>query len=330
MSEALATQTVTAAPLARTGHQSLEFRDLKQGLDMAAVLQRAGMYKEFKTPEQIVAAVTRGYELGMTPHQALSSIIQIEGRYSLSAESMRALVMANIKPGDGEFFIVNSSDTEATATAFRKGWPEPQTKRLTHAQLAKTNTGKNVNFQSRPRVMLSARVTSEACREWFPDITGGFYTPDEVREIAESAKASAPAQSNLDAVKARFKAKTPEPTQDTAQDADFTVESGYWTDDVCNQWQSAFETADSPDALKEFGKQLADAKKNHPGIPDDINEFLGNTYKSAQARLKDQSTKATKATEPRNPHPSDLEQEPAQAVSHDDDTGTGHLFEGGE
>lgn len=337
MSEALTTTTTQAAITVRAGHQSLEFVDIQQGLNIAQTLQRSGMYPQFNTPEKIVAAITRGHELGMTPHQALSSIIQIEGRYSLSAEAMRALVLSNIKPGEGEFFIVNSSDEEATATAFRKGWPEAQTKRLTHAQLVKTNTGKNVNFQSRPRVMLSARVTSEACREWFADITGGFYTPDEVREIAASERvenAAAPAQSNLAAVKGRLATKT-KPASDPAPviDGEFArhdPETGellgdqepapeHWTEENVTEWEGEFERCGDKFALTKITNALKTEKQTHP-IPDHVNARLTAAYRKAKVRVES-------APKP-NPHPSDLEQEPAKAQKPDDNGAQGNMFEG--
>lgn len=340
MSEALTTTTAQATATIRAGHQSLEFVDIQQGLNIAQTLQRAGMYPQFNTPEKIVAAITRGHELGMTPHQALSSIIQIEGKYSLSAEAMRALVLSNIKPGEGEFFIVNSSDEEATATAFRKGWPEPQTKRLTHAQLAKTNTGNNVNFKSRPRVMLSARVTSEACREWFADITGGFYTPDEVREIIASERVentAAPAPSNFAAVKGRLATKAklaPDPAP--VMDAEFTrhdPDTGevvgdvdpapeHWTEENVAEWEGEFERCGTPEALAKVADALKAEKQVHPAIAGAMNKRLGAAYKAAKGRVE----AATK----RNPHPSDLEQETPKTHKPHDDEASGDLFEGSE
>lgn len=303
MSEALATTTPATVAVARTGHASLAFTDIRHGLDIAATLQRAGMYPQFKTPEQIVAAVTRGYELGMTPHQALSSIIEIKGRFSLTAEAMRALVTANLKPG--EYFLVNATDEKATAKAFRQGWPEAQEYVLTHAQLAKTDsTGANPNFKSRPRVMLSARVTSEACRMWFADITGGFYTPEEVREIvaAEELPASRPAQSNLDSVKNRLKVTTKAtPEQQPVIEAESSVQHDpdtgevsdqqdaapeHWTDENVTEWEGEFTRCGNAAALDNVVNALKVEKLTHP-IPADVNTRLSAAYRKAKARLED-------------------------------------------
>lgn len=284
----------------RSGHSSLAFSDMEHGLRLAATVQKAGMYPHYKSPEQIVMAITRGYELGMTPHQSLTSIIVIEGRYSLSAEAMRALVLSNLRADRGEYFIVNSDDTKAVAKAFRYGWPEAQTRELTCAQLSKTNTGNNPNFKTRPRVMLSARVTSEACRDWFADITGGFYTPDEMQEIVDSERApvaALPRVTNAEAAKSAFNrgktpAAQPEPRvyeaelirDDTATEAQAPEPVEFWTGNVVAEWMGEFERCDSLEKLDAVTAALKAEKLAHPAVPTSVHEQLTAAYRGAKAR----------------------------------------------
>ena len=133
--------------------------------------------------ESVLAVMMAGNELGIGPMQALQSINIIKGKPALSAELMRALVL-----GAGHQFIVDAGDTTATAKVCRAGWPEWQSVTFSLEDAKRAGLLNNPTWQKYPRAMLSARVTSEACRLYFPDVIAGMsYTPEEIEAFAVPA-----------------------------------------------------------------------------------------------------------------------------------------------
>lgn len=170
--------------------------------------------------DAVLAVVMAGYEIGVGPMQALQSINLIQGKPSLSAELMRALILQA-----GHQFIPEANSERATIQYRRREWPADRWSTVTYTiedarkaglvewyeRWSKTESGKNFkqtwnphstdpkpdwvdskgehkkgdNYWSRPRSMLAARATSEAARLDFPDVISGIsYTPDEIEEFA--------------------------------------------------------------------------------------------------------------------------------------------------
>jgi hypothetical protein len=131
-----------------------------------------------------LAVVMAGYELGIGPMMALQSINMIKGKPSLSPELMRALVTKA-----GHSLIVEATNEDANLRAHRREWPDDAwvtfTWTLEDAKRAGLLKGGDSSWTKYPRAMLTARVTSEACRATFPDVIAGLsYGPDEVAEFA--------------------------------------------------------------------------------------------------------------------------------------------------
>lgn len=133
-------------------------------------------------PNAVLACILTGQELGIGGMKALQSINIIEGRPTLSAELMRALVFA----AGHRLDITKSTNDHVTLYGRRRGGSAAQvTWTLDDAQRAKL-TG-NPAWAKYPRAMLLARATSELCRMLFPDIIGGLYTPEEAASIEGKA-----------------------------------------------------------------------------------------------------------------------------------------------
>lgn len=134
-------------------------------------------------PAAITAAILFGRELDMPPMQSLSQVHIIEGRPSLSAEQMRAMVLA----AGHEIAYDLSVPMQVTATGRRwyggaRGWGSPTavTWNIAMAERAAL-LGKN-NWKRHPRQMLEARATAELCRLIFADVTHGLPTTEELED----------------------------------------------------------------------------------------------------------------------------------------------------
>jgi hypothetical protein len=130
-------------------------------------------------PAAVGAAILAGRELGVGPMTALQHLHVIEGRPSMSAQLMRALVLAH----GHRIRVIESTSTRCTIEGRRAGEDEPSrvTYTMDDAKTAGLNTRRN--WQRMPRQMLVARATGELCRNVFADVIGGMaYTVEEATD----------------------------------------------------------------------------------------------------------------------------------------------------
>ncbi len=132
-----------------------------------------------RRPEAVLAALMSGAERGLGPMESLRSINVIEGRPSLSAEAMRALVLA----AGHEIEIVETTAVKATLVGRRAGsdstspaftWTMDRARR---ARLANKD-----NWVKYPESMLLARASTDLCRAVFPDVIAGLASTEEVTD----------------------------------------------------------------------------------------------------------------------------------------------------
>lgn len=134
-------------------------------------------------PAAITAAILFGRELEMPPMQALSQVHVVEGRPSLSAEHMRAMVLA----AGHEIVYDLTVPMQVTATGRRwygerRGWSAPTSVLWNVAMAERAGLmGKN-NWKRHPRQMLEARATAELCRLIFADVTHGLPSVEEMED----------------------------------------------------------------------------------------------------------------------------------------------------
>jgi len=145
--------------------------------EAAGALVKSGfMPKAIDTPEKAIAVAMAGRELGIPMMQAIRSIHIIDGKPTISADLMAALVHKRM-PG-ARLRVTQSTNEVCSVEAGRAG--EDVTvfsftiKDATTAGL----TTKDV-WKKYPRAMLRARCISEAVRAVFPDAFVGVYTPEE-------------------------------------------------------------------------------------------------------------------------------------------------------
>ena len=182
----LAPIAVEPGPAPPEWERGLEPRDMDDARQLAKWMHESRMFSAYGTPQAVLSTMLLGRELGMPAMAALRSVHVIEGKHSLSADLMVALVL---KSGLAEYFqLVESTDSICTFETKRKGAPKPTTLSYTIEQaqqaglLQPTRSGKPSNWQKIPKQMLRARAKSELARLEYPDLLAGLYTPEELRE----------------------------------------------------------------------------------------------------------------------------------------------------
>ena len=166
----------------------MRLRSLDEIERLAATLARAKTMvpRAFANdPAAIAAVILTGLELDMGPMEALRSIHMIEGKATLSAESMLARAM---RRGVTVRWLRHDAQV-ASCEIERGGITHTWTFSMADAQRAGV-TGKSV-WKAYPDAMLRARCISSALRAICPDVLGaGVYTAEEIDETAPSTTAT--------------------------------------------------------------------------------------------------------------------------------------------
>lgn len=131
-------------------------------------------------PPAVLACIMTGREMQLGPMESLQHVFIVDGRPTLSAQVMRAM----IQRAGHEFAITEQTDDSCTVAGLRAGSRGDGdihlvTWTLEDAQRAGL-AGKS-NWKTYPRAMLLARATSELARALFADVLGpARYTPEEL------------------------------------------------------------------------------------------------------------------------------------------------------
>jgi hypothetical protein len=145
-------------------------------LSKANILLRSGFLPpHIKRPEQAVAIMLRGKELGIGPMEALSSINMIQGKVSSSTQLMLALIYRSGKLEDIEM----SEGDPSVCTMTRVGM-QPHTVEFGSDRAKKMKLMNKDNYKKFPEVMFMWRAIAICARRVFPDVIGAVYTPDEL------------------------------------------------------------------------------------------------------------------------------------------------------
>lgn len=140
-------------------------------------------------PEQVLACILTGHELGVGPMMALSKIHVIEGRPAMAAELMRAVILRE----GHDLWIEEHSNTRCTIGTRRNGSVRDQTFTFTLDDAKQAGIAGKQVWRQYPRAMLLARATGEMARALYADILAGIsYTTEELTDGDEVDDVDAP------------------------------------------------------------------------------------------------------------------------------------------
>lgn len=159
-------------------------RTLEEAKDFARAAHKSGLFPQLTSAEAAFVLMCIGGELGLSPMQSIRGIHLVDGKTSLSADAMVALVLAR---GAAEYFDLVSSTPERVEYATkRKGAPGEVRLAWTIEQARKAGLAARKTWQAYPEAMLGARCRSALARAVYPDILMGVYDRDEIEAPRES------------------------------------------------------------------------------------------------------------------------------------------------
>lgn len=156
---------------------------LDRALAAFSQLGRCGMLpKSVQSPADAALLAAFGSTYGLDPLQSVMRLHIIEGRPSLPAETMVALVKRH--PSCQWWHLVSSTDDEARYATQRVGEPAPTELAYSIEQARNAGLAGRGTWKAHPAAMLRARCASALARIVYPDVVGGLYDHDEAREAA--------------------------------------------------------------------------------------------------------------------------------------------------
>lgn len=163
--------------------------------------------------EATAAAILTGREIGLSPMNALANIFIVQGRPSMYARTMVALVLSH----GHELERTDATERAVTVRARRKGSQAWQTFTWTIDRAQKAGYLNNAKYKTDPIAMLTAKAQTEACRTMFADVLAGMAATSVEEIELDDAPPVEPAQSGATAEKKTTvkrkvsRAKAPEP-----------------------------------------------------------------------------------------------------------------------
>lgn len=180
----------------------------EQKYTMAQTLVKSGLLPQgLNTEEKVCVALEWGHELQLSPMVAVNNIAVINGKPTLSADIMAAVVKRSPEYGGIEW--IEQSDTKAECVVKRvlsNGQVESTKSTYTIEDAQKAGLASRDNWKKYPRRMLKHRCLSYALRDMFPDLLAGLYAPEEMESI------EVPQQGIRDVTPPTEKNVTPEPS----------------------------------------------------------------------------------------------------------------------
>ena len=194
----LTTQTQAAKPVAkaeiRTGGAlaALVPQSLDEAFRLANALSQSGdmVPKAYQgRPNETMAAMIRGMEVGLAPMQALASIAVINGRASLWGDAMPALMQ---RAGHHIDVVIENEDNidkaRAVATLTRGDTGKAIVRTFSMADAKRAGlAGKPGPWQQYPLRMLANRARAFAIRDGAADALMGMRIADEVSDYGPDA-----------------------------------------------------------------------------------------------------------------------------------------------
>ena len=156
-----------------------EPQSLEQGYGLAKRIAGTGLVpKPLRgKPDDVFLVMAQGAELGLTTMQALRGLHVIDGRVALSADLMVALCLAS--PACEYFRCTEQTPQSSTWETLRNG-SQPQTMRFSMDDAKRAGLAGRGPWKAYPGRMCAARAKAFLARDVFPDVVGGFHTPDEL------------------------------------------------------------------------------------------------------------------------------------------------------
>lgn len=158
----------------------LEPRSMSEAITLSTHAFHSKQFSAYGTPQAVLMSLMAGREMGLAAMASLRAIQIIDGKPTMAADLMRALVL---RSGAAAYFrCVARTDTHSTWET-QRGDDPPMSLTFTMDDARQAGVVRPGSGWARfPADMLVARASSKLARLVYPDILHGVYLPEELRE----------------------------------------------------------------------------------------------------------------------------------------------------
>lgn len=201
-------------------NQGAQISTLDDLARFAKMSYESGMFKDLKAVTQAAVKAQVAMELGISPMLGLSAIHVVEGRPTLSAAMLAALMKRS-----GYSWKILAHTEEECRLEIRSGGESLGECGFTLGEAKAAGLLGRPNWSKHRRDMLFARAISRAARWFAPEVALGVYTPEELGGDENAAQEyepiSEPPPSPIPPPQQIASAPTPEPEPEPVFEASF-------------------------------------------------------------------------------------------------------------
>lgn len=144
----------------------------------AAMLVKTGFLpSSIRTPEQAMAIILTGRELGIGMMAALNTINVVQGKPTISPQLMLALIE---RSGQLEDIQIEPHNGNAIRCTMKRKGRSAHTEYFGEAEAQALQLAGKDNYKKQAFTMYRWRAVAACARVVFPDVILGLYTPDEM------------------------------------------------------------------------------------------------------------------------------------------------------
>ena len=161
---------------------------------LAEQLVKSGIIpNSINTPQKAMAILQMGHELGLSPMVALNNISVVNGRATLGADLIVAIIM---KHPDYDGMEIKGDDKQCTVSIRRRAGEKIDTftGSFSMDDAARAGLTTKDSWKKYPQRMLKHRAISYAARDAFPDALAGVLMPEEMETIEVPAHVETPVE----------------------------------------------------------------------------------------------------------------------------------------
>jgi len=255
---------------------------LAEKIEMAKYLSQSGLMPNgLHTPAQVFVALQMGHELGLAPMVAVNNIAVINGKPTLSAQIMDAIVKGQ---KDYAGMTIDAKEKEFSVTIRRRVGEnvEEYTGTFSIEDANKAGLMGKDNWKKYPKRMLKHRALAFAARDAFPDALAGMYTKEEMMDSKPEPKDVTPRKAPAELKQPDKPADNSKPEKDPTPPAGVT--KGIPIPQLLNTRIDGMPVF-APKAMKEFTAS-AEAAKDDPKALADIRAEIEKRIEGARIQYE--------------------------------------------
>lgn len=190
MSESAVAKIETAKTPVEWSESGVKLHSMEDAWRFAQAVVKSGLVPEgLRSPEAVLVALQAGGELGLTPWQAIQSVVVIKGTPTIRVETARALVEAAglLEKGTKLYhrFDGEGDAMKCVVWSFPRGSSKPIESEFSIADAKTAGLAGKDNWRNWPKRMLLARATGFHVRDYYPTAIRRVPFAEEVVEIEE-------------------------------------------------------------------------------------------------------------------------------------------------